>query len=827
RRLLATPLFAAFAVLSLAVGVGVTTAVYSVVESIFWKDSGIGDPGSLAFITSADNGRLRAARLSIPDYHDLLVAQKSFVALGAAQQVQVAAALPSKTEVLRADAVSGDYFRTLGVRASSGRLIEPRDDEAAAPVVVVSEAMWRKRFNADRQIIGRSLRLSGQTFEIIGVAQRPFLGTEPRGPFSTGLWVPLATAASFSPRPDLLPVRPPPTISARDRRSLSVVGRLRPGVSADAAGSDMLSIASALDRTDPQHAEFARQAFAPRKWNAQTLDAMTDEATDEVNRLGLLMVGLVGLVLVVACTNLSNLVLARGINRQQEFAIRRALGASRARLVREQAAESLLIAVAGAIASYIVLQTLTRWMTTDFAMDQRWTLSIEPVVNLEALLVAGVAVVLSLLVFGLEPALALTRSRDVRAELGNGTATVGLPRAQRQRTLLRWQVAISAGFFIIATMCVRYTIEEIRHDSGIDIDGLGIAAVNFHSQGWPEARVRLELDRVMDEARRQPGIESVAVSTGLPFGTSGNPQAALGTVDKPISSGSSAYSARVIAGTPSIFKTLGIPVLQGRGFDDRDQSASMAVVVINETAARGMFGTTNAIGRELIIKANALSGDQPVRNVTVIGVAKDTDGGRYLSQRRYPQIYMPLAQLYHPFLTITARSAVDSATAVGELQRAIRNANADIAIEYAGTARTVLTGPFVFLRAAGTLAVSLGALTLLLAMVGLFGIQSHTVAYRTREIGVRMAFGATAAQINRMVLKDGYIPVAQGLAIGVFIGFTGRAIIRSYMDADISIVDPWMFLIVPVPLVLAAFCACYWPARRASRVDPQVALRSL
>jgi putative ABC transport system permease protein len=270
-----------------------------------------------------------------------------------------------------------------------------------------------------------------------------------------------------------------------------------------------------------------------------------------------------------------------------------------------------------------------------------------------------------------------------------------------------------------------------------------------------------------------------------------------------------------------------VPILAGRGFDDRDQAASAGVIVPNETAARALFGTSAAVGRELTMQINALGGDRPVRTVTVVGIARDTDGGRYLSDRRAPQVYVPFSQVYHPFLTISARSDAGSAAAVGALEKAIRQANADIALEYTGTARTVLAGPFVFLRAAGTTAVCLGGLTLLLAMVGLFGIQSHMVAHRTREIGVRMTFGATAAQIKRMVLKDGYIPVVQGLAIGVFIGFTGRALIRSYMEADITIIDPWMFLVVPIPLILAAFCACYWPARRASRVDPQVALRTL
>jgi putative ABC transport system permease protein len=819
RRLIATPLFTVFAVLSLAVGVGVTTAVYSVVESIFWKDTGIADPDSAVFLTAPDNGRFSRVRLSKPDYDDFRASQRSFSTVAGTLQVPVAVMLPSRTELSTAEAVDGDYFGTVGVRAAFGRTIEPRDQVEGAEVVVLSHDIWRKQFSADPQIVGRTLRLSGRQFEIIGVADAPFAGASARfGPFNSTLWVPLATAAGFMPAPS-------PPIDDRDRRQLQVVARLRPGVSVGAAAAEMASVAAALDLSHPQHSEYARRSIAPRRWSAETIGKIEDQGIDVVNRIGLVIVGLVALVLVVACTNLSNLVLARGILRQQEFAVRRALGAPRWRLVREQAAESLLLAAAGSIGSYIVLEGLRTWMTTDFQMDRRWKLAIEPAVDFNALLLAGSAVLLSLLVFGLEPALALTRSRDVKSQLAEGSGSVGVPKARRQRALLRWQVAISAGFFIIATMCVRYTIEELRHESGIDLEPLGIAAVNFHAQGWEEERARRELRRILDETGRETGIVSAAISTGLPFGT-GNPSAALSIPGRPTSGRGNAYTARVVAGTPAIFRTLGVPILAGRSFDDRDQAGAESVIVINETAARGLFGTVDAVGRALIVQKNALGGDRAGHAMTVVGIARDTDGGRYLSDRKYPTVYMPFSQIYHPFLTITARGS-DSGAALLALQQAIRKASPDVAIEYIGSGRTILTGPYVFLRAMGTMAVGLGGLTLLLAMVGLFGIQSHTVAHRTREIGVRMTFGATAAQIKRMVIKDGYIPVLQGLAIGVFIGFTGRAIIRSYMDADISIVDPWMFLVVPIPLILAAFCACYWPARRASKVDPQVALRAL
>jgi predicted permease len=819
RRLIATPLFTAFAILSLAVGVGVTTAVYSVVKSIFWRETGIADPATAVFLTSPDSGRFTTVRLSRPDYEDLRAGQRSFDVLAGAQSLAVAVMLPVRTELSTAQAVDGDYFRVVGVRASIGRTIEPRDNAEASQVVVLSHAIWRRQFSADPKIVGRTLRLSGRQFEIIGVAEAPFEGTDQVfGPAGTSLWVPLATAPAF------LPAGGAP-LADRDRRSLVVAARLRPGVSVETAAAEISGIGASLDVSQPQHSEYSRTTVAPRKWSVQSLAGIDDPRLELVNRAGLVIVGLVALVLVVACTNLSNLVLARGILRQQEFAVRRALGAPRWRLVREQAAESLLLAAAGAVASYIVLQALCTWMTTDFQMDRAFRLSIEPRVDMTALLVAGTAVLLSLVVFGLEPALALTRSRDVKTDLAEGSGSVGVPKARRQRALLRWQVAISAGFFIMATMCIRYTIAEIRHDSGVDVDALAIAAVNFRSQDWDEARARRELTRILEQTARQSGIESAAVSTGLPFGTTGNPKAALSTADKPAVRGS-AYTARVVAGTPPMFRTLGIPILAGRSFDDRDGAGSQPVIIINETAARGMFGSVSGIGSQVIIQVNALGGDRQPKAMTVVGIARDTDGGRYLSDRKYPTVYLPLTQMYHPFLTVTVRGS-DAGAAHAGLQQAIRNANPDIAIEYIGTGRTILTGPYVFLRAMGSMAVALGALTMLLAMVGLFGIQSHTVAHRTREIGVRMTFGATAGQIKRMVLKDGYIPVVQGLALGVFIGFTGRAIIRSYMDADISIVDPWMFLVVPIPLILAAFCACYWPARRASKVDPQVALRSL
>jgi predicted permease len=528
---------------------------------------------------------------------------------------------------------------------------------------------------------------------------------------------------------------------------------------------------------------------------------------------------------VVASMNLSNLVLARGIVRQRELAVRLALGASRWRLVREQLAESTLLALIGGLASWLVLQSLRWVLDIELPVGGRFTLTLQPTLNLAALTTASVALLLSLLVFGLEPALQLTRGRRLRNDLAAGAGSVGAPRAERQRALLRWQVAISAGFFIIATLFIRHTIAEMRHDTGIEMDRLAVAVLSFDTQRWDETRVRRVLGRAMEEAGQERSVEAVAVSTGLPVGVAGQMSIGIGKPDN-AADPNRLMPAAAIAASPSLFRAIGVPIVRGRGFDDRDHAGAAAVVVLTERTARKLFGTIDAASRRILVQRQRMRTTQPPITATVIGVARDTDTGHVFGNRG-DLVYLPFSQHYDASMTLTARSTGDLALAVRAVRGAIRRADPDLAVEASGTGRAMLAGPYVFLRGAGLGALSLGALTLLLAMVGLFGIQSHMVAQRTREIGVRMSFGATAVNIRRMVLKDGYAPVFQGLAIGVFIGLSGRAIVRSYLDVNVSVVDPWMLLVVPIPLLLAAFCACYLPAHRASRVDPNVALRHL
>jgi putative ABC transport system permease protein len=305
----------------------------------------------------------------------------------------------------------------------------------------------------------------------------------------------------------------------------------------------------------------------------------------------------------------------------------------------------------------------------------------------------------------------------------------------------------------------------------------------------------------------------------LPFGVP-SLQAAVAAPEDP--DGLRRPPVPALAATPSLFRTLGIPIVRGRGFTDADDAAAPPAIILSELGARQYFGSLDAAGRSLRLRL----GQDAEKLATVVGVARDTDVGFIYSNRPRPLIYLPLTQLFDPSLTIVARSTGRGERALPALREAIRRADPDLAVKGIGPGDSVLSGPFQLLRSAGMATLYLGGFTLLLSMVGLFGVQSHVVAHRTREIGVRMSVGATARQIKAMVIKDGYRPVIEGLVLGLWGGTAARIVARSYMDVDVDVFDPVMLAVTPIPLILAAFWACYLPASRAARVDPTVALRS-
>jgi putative ABC transport system permease protein len=464
-RLAAAPLFTIFAVVSLAGGVAVTTAVYSVVDALFLSDLGVASPDSLAFVAMPASGGFRRAAISDDDFAALRDSQQSFSSVSASVGFSEPVASSRNAEVTSIEAVDGAYFTTIGIDAQLGRVFR-FTDEAQTRVAVISDEMWRSRFAADPAVIGRVIRVAGQPFEVLGVLPSRYAGLNGRIP-TTMVWIPLSAERLIHPEAPRAPIG--------DRNRLIVMGRLKPGYSLAAASSEFEMRALQLDAAHP--IVTATSQPLPRTWRALSASSRSDES-DANRRLGVILVLLVGMVLVVACTNLANLVLARGTARQGELAIRMAMGASRARLIWEQCIESLLLSVFGAVAAYAVFIIVSAMMTQDFAIIippmGRLTLSIRPELNPAALSVAAISMLLALVVFGLEPAVHLARAVDIRGALATG-ATGIRPRVGRQRIIIRWQVAVAAGFFIVATMFIRATFEQARHDAGVEIDRIAVA----------------------------------------------------------------------------------------------------------------------------------------------------------------------------------------------------------------------------------------------------------------------------------------------------------------------------------------------------------------
>ena len=810
-RLIATPLFTIFSIVSLAAGVAVTTAVYSVVDALLLADIGVADPERTAVLVTPFGGHSQRSSISEPDFEDLRRTQTSFSMISAAAAIQPAIAANSNAETTNAEAVDGAYFATLGIGAARGRVLQPADEAARARVAVLSDEFWRDRFAADPNVVGREIRINGQAFEVVGVVPARYRGVF--GAFrSTRVWIPRSTESLLQTQQ--------PANSPRARERFFVFGRLAAGRTIAEASAEVGTIALQLDRAYPTVMSGPAATASDRQWSAKSVAAFSVE-DNGLRRFGMTLVALAGLVLLVACTNLANLVLARGTARQGELAVRMAMGASRARLIWEQCIESVLLAVAGAFASYLMFQAVSAFMTTDFVLGLPFggaaTFSIRPAINAQAVTVAVSGLLLALGVFGLEPAVQLARTLDIRSALAAG-ATGVRPRVGRQRMVIRWQVAIAAGFFIVATMFIRSTINQARHDPGIDMGRIAVAVLSFETGEWDEARIRRVVDRVMDQGRGDRAIETIAASTGLPFGvpslqvTVATPDDIEGLKRAPITA---------VASTPSLFRTLGIEIVRGRGFNDSDGPGGAASIIVSELAARQWFGSADAVGRRLIVRRRPAADIAAV----VVGVARDTDVRSIYTDRR-ALVYLPLSQHFAKGITLTARSTGAASHAVPALREAIRNGDPDVAVTAIGTASSLLAGPFVIVGSLGRGALYLGGLSLLLSMVGLFGVQSHVVAHRTREIGVRMSVGATARQIKLMVLKDGYRPVFEGLLLGLWGGVAGRILVRSYMELETAaIVDPWMLFLTPIPLIAAAFCACYLPASRAASVDPTVALR--
>ena len=714
-----------------------------------------------------------------------------------------------------AECVSGDYFRTLGIQASAGRLLQHDDDRPdAPPAAVISDAAWHRWFEASPDAIGKTLTLNGGTYTIAGVAGPEFSGLFNGGLIATSAWITFG-GARVLPKAGLAIDF---DTTERGHHWIMMTARLKPGRTAAAAAAEVVAIGRAIDAEDPPSPNSFSAAAGARGWSTRRVaDApKIMGAGPIVKPFAAALMMAVALVLLIACTNLANLMLARSATRRYDAAVRLALGASRRRLLRESLAESALLAIAGGAGGLLLAQWLVVFLSTPLVVTRGVAVQIHPSLDVAVLAMSIAATVLALVTAGLGPAWHASGA-DVKPLMAPADASTASTRWRGRRVLIAVQVTVSVLLVAIAGLCLSQIQQQTARDVGFDPSHLALAEVNFRQQRIDDGRARAIVDDVLSRLGHESHVVAAGVSSGLASGIL-NPG---GSVRGSEGASGVAY----LSVTPDAFLALGVATLRGRPFDVRDVAASTPVVVLGDQTAIATLGSVDVIGRDVTVTRSPWANEPtPVPETrTVVGVVREPPIG----QRRQGVAYLPFAQRFEGDLVFEARTTGDADALVTTLQRAIHAAAPDVAVSQALTGSALVAQDALFYEVVAAIASVLGAMAVIVALAGLYGILAFLVAGRTREIGIRMAMGADAWDIRVRVLREGLLPVALGLILGLGGGALARMALRPLFLRIVPAFDLSVVVVVPALFLIAGVVACYLPARRASRVDPVVALRTL
>jgi predicted permease len=793
-----TPGFAAVAVVTLAVGIGSATTIFTVVNRALLRPLPVAQPDTLVSLNNAAPGRMLPT-FSYPAYLDIRDRNTVFDDVLGYRWAPVSVSSGGVNERLWCYLVTGNYFEMLGVRAVRGRTIGEADDvdRGGHPVAVVSYKFWQQRLGGSPDALDRTIVVNGRRYAVIGVAPREFFGTEVVS--APDLWLPMAMQPeieSGSPRLD-------------DRRSepIFILARLKPDVTIEQAGAAMTAAALALEREYPDINEGRRITL--------TRPGLVGSAMrGPVLGFTALLLFISGLVLLLACVNLANLLLARAADRRREIAVRLSLGAGRLTLVRQLLAESVLLSGAAGVLGLV----LTFWMVRLLAairLPVDVPLALELPVDYRVVVFnLGLSVATGIF-FGLVPALQSTRTNLV-ADLKEGGAA-GHPHDSRwKKALIVVQVAVSLVLLVGGGLMVRALARAQSIPLGFTPEGAVEVSFDLRLQGYDEGRGREFQERLLERVRALPAVRVAAIADMVPvdmhFARSriyaeGAPE----TRDRaPV-----AFRSRV---TPGYFQAMGTRLEEGRDFTAFDDGRSTPVAIVNRAAARRLWPSGNPIGRRLRV------GSPDSEPLLVVGVAQD---GKYAGFNESPQpfVYRPLRQSYSGSTTVVARTSGDAAQVLSSMQREVRAMDPAMPI---GSARTLvdrLALPLFPARLTAWMLGVFGLLALALAAIGLYGVMSYMVASRTHEIGVRVALGARRPDVLGLVLRQGLTLTAVGLAAGLAGALALAPLMRALLYG-VSSRDALTYASVVAVLGAVALVACLVPAQRATRMDPVEALRA-
>jgi putative ABC transport system permease protein len=818
RSLIKNPSFTIVAIVTLALGVGANSTIFSVISATLLRSLPVSQPERLVYVFNGTPGNV----FSYPDYSELRDQNQTLDGLTAWGGIAVSLNSNGQTDLVTGAIVTGNYFQVLGVGAAKGRPLTPEDDRTpgAHPVLMISHRFWQSRFGGDEKIVGKQLLVNGNTFNIVGVTPKDFGGAE--WGVVRDLYIPMMMQAIVRPpRAGYSGEMDPDLLKRRSSRWLSSVGILKPGVNAEQAQVDLGLIA-------------ARQAEAyPDTNRGRTVQTFAFSQTDnpsqarQLSSVATLLMSVVVLVLLIACANVANLLLARGSSRGREIAVRLAIGATRWRIMRQLLTESLLLATFGGVLGLL----LTWWATSTLRAlnPPAGALPLVPqfAMDLRVLLFTLILAMLAGIIFGMAPALRISHPSIVPALKDESWG----PRDQRSYFNLRnllvvTQVALSVVLLIGAGLFLRSLRHAQAIDPAFDAERIVSVPLNINLLRYTRTQGREFYRAVVERVQTIPGVESVSVARNLPLGGGTSVRSLLiegraGSENQFRSEGAgpanSSNSVNVNVVGPAYFQTLGIPLLRGRDFNSQDSEDKPGVVVVNEAFVQEHFPGDEVLGKRLSFQG----AKGPFKEI--VGVVRDS---KYisLSESPTPFAFLPLQQNHETGMTLLVRASGNPASLAGPVRQEVQAIERNLPVSNP-VSMTEWIGNTLYAARVGAILLGVFAiLALVLASIGLYGVMSFAVSQRTRELGIRMALGAQRGDVFRLVLRHAAGLIAAGVVLGLGVAFAVTRLLTSFLYG-VSATDRITFIAIPVVLAIVALIACYVPARRATKVDPLVALK--
>jgi predicted permease len=797
RSLVKRPGFTIVAILTLALGIGINTTVFSLANSVFLRQLPVASPQNLVWIFSnRDNPN------SYPDYLEYQQQTELFDGVMAYDWIGLNLGSNGQSERVEGTVVSGNYFDVLGVKAELGRTFLP--DEDKTPVAVISHNLWQRRFNSDATVVGKSMVLNGVQFTIVGVAPHDFVGTEEA--FPRQIWIPLMMQASVRPGPAN-------TFNNRNVRNLNVMARLKHGVTLRQAQAGMNVVASRLAQNYPESNREFQIALYTAGNGRPAFRAMLKPITQ-------ILLGVVGLILLITCANVANLLLARAARRRKEVAIRLTLGATRTRLIRQLLTESIVLAVAGGLAGLILNFWLVNLLTA-LKPAVPLPVNVEFHTDWRVLTFTLLLSVLAGIIFGLVPALQASKHdlvpalKDHSQQLGDRRRMFSLRNA-----LVIGQVALSIVVLIGAGLFLRSLNHARAINPGFDAEHILTLSFNTAAQKYDATKAEQFYQQLSNRVQALPGVQSVSLAQSAPLSYFYSPAFSSPVFvegHEPPQGEDPPFVGNNAIG-PNYFRTLGVPLLSGREFTDGDRKGAPAVAIVNESLVRELFLNTNPIGQRL----HVLLRGQP-SSWEVIGVVKDSKY-RSLGEDAMPYIFLPYLQNPQPAMALHVQTSGNPRDLAAAVRREVQALDPNLpAFNVMSLADNIDISLFPSRFGAVLLGV-FGFLALLIASIGIYGVMSYGVSERTHEMGIRMALGARGRDVMRLVISQGMWLALIGVAIGAGLALAVTRVVKSYLY-DVSVTDPLTFIGIALLLIGVALLACYVPASRATKVDPLEALR--